>query len=118
MDDIPPVMTRRGHPEETHFSFSYTPVRDDRGAVRAFFCACTEITDHVLEHRRSLLRAELTDRLRDLDDGEEEIRALVARLLARHLRGARVGCAEAEPEGGRFSVRIGWTRGGEDVTGS
>ena len=49
MDDIPPVMTRRGHPEETHFSFSYTPVRDDRGAVRAFFCACTEITDHVLD---------------------------------------------------------------------
>lgn len=117
MDDIPLVMTRRGYPEETHFAFSYTPVRDDRGEVHGFFCACTETTGHVLEHRRSLLRAELTDRLRDLDD-EEEIRALAARLLSRHLGGARVGCAEADAEGGMFSLRIGWTRDAEEITGS
>ncbi|RYI15985.1 MAG: PAS domain-containing protein, partial [Acetobacteraceae bacterium] len=41
MDDITLVMERNGRPEETHFAFSYTPIRDDRGAVAGFFCACT-----------------------------------------------------------------------------
>ena len=44
MDHITLVMERRGYPEEAHFSFSYTPVRDGTGAVAGFFCPCTEIT--------------------------------------------------------------------------
>ncbi|WP_416186728.1 PAS domain-containing protein [Fulvimarina sp. 2208YS6-2-32] len=44
MDDITLVMHRRGYAEETHFSFSYTPVRDEAGAVAGFFCPCNEIT--------------------------------------------------------------------------
>lgn len=48
MDDITLVMERRDHPEETHFSFSYTPVRDESGAVAGFFCPCTEITRQVM----------------------------------------------------------------------
>ncbi|MBX9596157.1 MAG: PAS domain-containing protein, partial [Roseomonas sp.] len=31
MDDIALLMTRHGYPEEAHFSFSYTPVRDEEG---------------------------------------------------------------------------------------
>ena len=53
MDDIKLVMNRRGYPEETHFSFSYTPVRDGFGRIAGFFCPCNEITGQVLAERRS-----------------------------------------------------------------
>lgn len=47
MDDIEFTMHRNGYPEETHFAFSYTPVRDPWGTVLGMFCACTEITAQV-----------------------------------------------------------------------
>ena len=31
MDDITLLTERRGYPEEAHFAFSYTPVRDEAG---------------------------------------------------------------------------------------
>ncbi|WAJ31354.1 PAS domain S-box protein [Jeongeupella avenae] len=52
MDDITLIMHRRGYAEETHFSFSYTPVRDEAGTVAGFFCPCNEITGQVLAERR------------------------------------------------------------------
>lgn len=51
MDDITYVMHRNGYPEETHFAFSYTPVRDENGQVMGMFCACTETTQQVLAQR-------------------------------------------------------------------
>jgi PAS domain S-box-containing protein len=67
MDDITLVMERRGFVEETHFAFSYTPIRGDQGAVEGFFCACTEITDQVLSDRQSAAEREGLFRLsRDL----------------------------------------------------
>jgi PAS domain S-box-containing protein len=67
MDDITLVMERRGFVEETHFAFSYTPIRNDLGSVEGFFCACTEITEQVLSGRQSAAEREGLFRLsRDL----------------------------------------------------
>lgn len=44
-------MHRRGFEEDTWFTFSYSPVRDEAGAVAGFFCACTETTAMVLAER-------------------------------------------------------------------
>lgn len=52
MDDIAFVMHRNGYPEEAHFAFSYTPVRDETGRVAGMFCSCTEMTGQVLAERR------------------------------------------------------------------
>jgi PAS domain S-box-containing protein len=52
MDDIEFVMHRNGYPEETHFAFSYSPVRDPAGAVLGMFCACVETTGQVILQRR------------------------------------------------------------------
>ncbi len=57
MDDITYVMHRNGYPEETHFAFSYTPVRDESGRVAGMFCVCTENTQQVLA-QRALARAQ------------------------------------------------------------
>ncbi|UTP40517.1 PAS domain-containing protein [Phenylobacterium sp. LH3H17] len=63
MSDIELHMERRGYREETHFAFSYTPVRDENGAVAGFFCACTETTAQVLADRRALEQHERYRRL-------------------------------------------------------
>lgn len=63
MDDIELLMNRRGYPEETHFSFSYTPILLDEGEVAGFFCACTEITGQVMAERRLLQQTERQRRL-------------------------------------------------------
>lgn len=53
MDDIMLVMERRGYPEETHFSFFYSPIRDERGTTAGLFCACTEITGQIEAERQA-----------------------------------------------------------------
>ncbi len=51
MDNITLTLERHGRPEEAHFAFSYTPVRDG-GIVAGLFCACTETTGQVIAERR------------------------------------------------------------------
>jgi PAS domain S-box-containing protein len=63
MDHITLIMERRGYPEETHFSFSYTPVRDESGTVAGFFCPCTEITGQIMAERRLAAETERQRRL-------------------------------------------------------
>ncbi|TFI59712.1 PAS domain S-box protein [Sphingomonas parva] len=44
-------MNRHGYDEQTWFTFSYSPVRDEAGEVAGLFCACTETTGQVLAER-------------------------------------------------------------------
>jgi PAS domain S-box-containing protein len=52
MDDIAATLNRGESQEEAHFSFSYTPVRGEDGAVAGLFCTCNEITERVLARQR------------------------------------------------------------------
>ena len=47
-EDLPLVMNRKGFDEQTWFTFSYSPVRDESGAVAGMFCAVSETTGRVL----------------------------------------------------------------------
>jgi PAS domain S-box-containing protein len=51
MDDITLELDRRGNLEESHFAFSYTPARDESGAVAGLFGVCIETTDQILANR-------------------------------------------------------------------
>jgi signal transduction histidine kinase len=56
------LMRRSGYLEETYFTFSYSPIRDDDGRVNGIFNACTESTGRVLADRRmKTLRAMVTE---------------------------------------------------------
>ena len=46
------VLHRNGYPEDCWFTFSYSPVRDEDGAVVGLFCAATETTGQVRAERR------------------------------------------------------------------
>ncbi|WP_166039772.1 PAS domain-containing sensor histidine kinase [Sphingosinicella sp. YJ22] len=64
-ENLPLTMTRKGYEEQTWFTFSYSPLRGDGGAVEGMFCACTETTATVLAERR---RETEMERLRTLFD--------------------------------------------------
>ncbi|MBA1155379.1 PAS domain-containing sensor histidine kinase [Microvirga mediterraneensis] len=61
-EDMHLVMERNGYPEDTWYTFSYSPVRDETGGIGGMFCACTETTQEVKS--RAALKAE-QDRLRE-----------------------------------------------------
>ena len=50
-EDLPLVMNRKGFVEQTWFTFSYSPVRDESGKVAGMFCAVEETTRRVLAER-------------------------------------------------------------------
>jgi len=62
-ENLPLTMTRKGYEEQTYFTFSYSPLRDDDGTAAGMFCVCTETTATVLAERERLNEAE---RLRQL----------------------------------------------------
>jgi PAS domain S-box-containing protein len=51
MDDFSLALKRNGVLAEAHFSFSYTPVRDQRGTVAGLFGTCIETTASVVNAR-------------------------------------------------------------------
>ncbi|MEE1925348.1 PAS domain-containing protein [Pseudomonas sp. 148P] len=74
-EELPLVMTRRGFPEDTWWSFSYSPLRDESGAVAGLLNVTLEATGRV--------RAERAERERDeaharLQHNEARLQALVA----------------------------------------
>jgi len=64
-EDLPLVMNRRGYDEQTWFTFSYSPLRDESGRVAGMFCAVSETTQRILAERA--LRESET-RLRELNE--------------------------------------------------
>jgi signal transduction histidine kinase/CheY-like chemotaxis protein len=51
MEKLPLLMHRHGYDEQTYFTFSYSPVRDDSGEVAGVYCACVEVTEQVHAER-------------------------------------------------------------------
>ena len=51
MDRLLLRMNRHGYEEDTWFTFSYSPVRDEGGTVAGMYCACVEATAEVLAER-------------------------------------------------------------------
>jgi PAS domain S-box-containing protein len=51
-DDQLLMMNRHGYLEETYFTFSYSPIRDESGGVGGIFTAVTETTLRVIGERR------------------------------------------------------------------
>ncbi len=58
MREMPLRMTRHGYAEETWWSFSYSPVRDESGAIAGMLNVAAEVTGQVLAERRSTLERE------------------------------------------------------------
>ena len=53
------IMERHGYPEETYYTFSYSPVPDDQGKIRGILCANTDETQRIIGERQLALLREL-----------------------------------------------------------
>jgi signal transduction histidine kinase/CheY-like chemotaxis protein len=58
-EDLGLLMSRFGYLEETYFTFSYSPIRDEQGRPSGIFNACTESTRRVLGDRRLKMLREM-----------------------------------------------------------
>ncbi|MCW8086651.1 PAS domain-containing protein [Sabulicella glaciei] len=97
-ENLPLRMNRKGFDEQTWFTFSYSPVRDEGGVVAGMFCVCTETTEQVLAERRRAFLLELDERLRDAAGPRAAMEATAA-ALGRHLGASRVGFSEMQEDG-------------------
>ena len=69
-EDLMLPMARTGTPEESYFTFTYSPIRDETGGVGGVFCAVMETTDKVIEERRLRLLNALAGATRAPDPAE------------------------------------------------
>jgi len=75
------IMRRHGYPEETYYTFSFSPVPEEDGSIGGLVCANSDDTDRVIGGRRLALLRELASRTWDADT-VSEVFALSARALA------------------------------------
>ncbi|HEY3619247.1 MAG TPA: response regulator [Candidatus Sulfotelmatobacter sp.] len=60
VDDVQLFMNRGDFVEETYYSFSYSPIRDEFGKVKGLFCPSKEVTSKVINARRLGTLSELS----------------------------------------------------------
>ncbi len=66
LEDMPLLINRHGEPEQVYFTFCYSPVRDETGAVAGFIDTMIETTPRVVAERELEVRnAELTHRIKN-----------------------------------------------------
>lgn len=75
-------LERRGFPEETYHTFSYSPIPDDTGAVGGMLCVVTEDTERTIGERRLRTLRELAARTTEETKSAEEACQTAARILA------------------------------------
>ncbi len=109
-DNLLLIVERNGFPEETYFTFSYSPVHDESGQVAGMFCACTETTQQILGERRQRFQLEVADKLRGLSE-PQQITGLASALLGKHLQLSRVMYAALDESAGTLRIESEWNDG-------
>lgn len=91
-------MIRGGRVEETYWTYSFTPIRDENGSTVGLFNQGHDVTERVLLERRQAFRLAFEERLRDLSDPRAVMDAAIE-MLGRHLGANRVGYSEVQADG-------------------
>jgi PAS domain S-box-containing protein len=98
------IMERNGYPEETYYTYSYTPIPNDIGGAGGIICANTDDTQRVIGERQLALLRELASGAADArtwkEACEQSARALLAN--ARDLPFALIYVVA--PDGGSVSL--------------
>ncbi|QAY77563.1 GAF domain-containing protein [Sphingosinicella sp. BN140058] len=108
--DLPVVLHRDGGPEQTWFTFSYSPIRDDDGAIAGVLCVCVETTEEMRARRRQGFLIALETQLRALADPIAIIAAAQS-ALGTHFGVSRVGYGTVDESERFFTTDRNWTDG-------
>ncbi|MEF0941302.1 sensor histidine kinase [Rhizobium sp. BR 362] len=74
------IMERHGYPEETYYTFSYSPIPDDDGTPGGIICANTDDTQRVIGERQLKLLRELAAETTDARSWSEACQRSIAAL--------------------------------------
>ena len=110
IEDMPLTMRRHGRAEQTWFTFSYSPVYDDAGAIVGLVGAATDTTRRVVTERRLAFQLRMADQLRGLSDPYEIARRASA-LLGEELQASRVLFADIELDENEIVFHSNFTDG-------
>jgi signal transduction histidine kinase len=94
---------RNGYLEETFFTFSLSPIRDEAGEVVGLFNPVTETTSAMLNHRRTRLLRDITCESANSDDVPEAAQRIV-RTLADYKADIPLAAIFLEKDPGTFAV--------------
>lgn len=71
------IMERNGYPEETYYTFSYTPIPGDDGKTAGMFCANTDDTERIINDRQLRTLTTLGKKLTDCSSDSEIIKKFI-----------------------------------------
>jgi len=74
------IMERNGYPEETYYTFSYTPIPGDDGRTAGMFCANTDDTERIISERQLRTLTTLGKNLTDCSSNAEIIKKFIKTL--------------------------------------
>jgi signal transduction histidine kinase len=116
-EDVPSPVCRDGKSCNAWFTLAYSPLRDDRGAVRGVLCVTSETTQRVQLERRHAVQLQVVDSLRRLHHPSDIIETSCT-LLGKHLELEHACYVETDEEDGSFEVMHDWARdAGAPLTG-
>ncbi|WP_262298353.1 PAS domain-containing protein [Microvirga sesbaniae] len=102
------IVQRKGYPERTWWTASFSPIPDETGTVKGALIILQETTERVLTEQRLRLLVDLSTRLRGIAEARS-VMATAAEMLGPHLAASRVGYAELSETGESFTVERDWT---------
>ena len=104
-------MRRFGALEETYWSYSFTAIRGEDGAIEGVFNSGFETTRGVLSRREMAFLLELGEALRKAEDASEARRCAIG-MLGEQIQAARIGFREIAPMGEDLPITDEWTAEG------
>ena len=110
-ENMPLMFERWGHLESTWWTFSHLCLRDERGAAVGVHCIFNETTALVHAQAREAFWLDLASALHEAHT-PEQLQAVAAQKLGRHLGASCVGYGEVDPAGQYCQVEQHWTAGG------
>lgn len=106
-EDLPLVIDRAGHSEQAWFTFSYSPVLDDRGIVAGIHCSVVETTRAVRESKLRQFQLNLANKLHSLTSPDAVVSTAVE-MLTQYLGASGCWYAEIDDVGATFHTKSGW----------
>lgn len=109
VQDVPvDIVQRKGYPEQTWWTGSFSPVVAETGTVGGVLITLQETTERVLTEQRLRFLVDLSTRLRGIAEARD-VMATAAEMLGRHLRASRAGYGMVSGNGETLAVERDWT---------
>ncbi len=109
LQDVPvDIVQRKGYPEQTWWTASFSPVVTETGTIGGVLIILQETTERVLTEQRLRFLVDLSTRLRVIAEARD-VMTTAAEMLGRHLRASRAGYGMVSENGETLVVERDWT---------